>query len=211
MKTANELRDQRIEVLEQLSELMPLDVSTARKVKMLVLSGATVLVEGEDVLNTLLVEPLPEGNLTLNWNNDNAPFQPQEGRLGGLFDLKSGAFKELQTKNDTLATGLMDIFNTIHGAGFAKDGSTGRDLFIGTDALSLEVDPDILQDPNLLQVASRPDEPGNNDIIQDMITAMGENQAQLDEEILLKCMRIWFQNSANHSKIPTRTRRSKVT
>ena len=181
LKTANELRDQRIEVLEQLSELMPLDVSTAESGKMLVLSGATVLVEGEDVLNSILVEPLPEGDLTLNWNNDNAPFQPQEGRLGGLFDLKTGALREVQTKNETLAKGLMDIFNTIHGAGFAKDGSTGRALFVGTDAASLKVDPEILQNPTLLQVASRPDEPGNNDIIQDMITAMGENQAQLDD------------------------------
>jgi len=181
LKTANELRDQRIEVLEQLSELMPLDVSTAESGKMLVLSGATVLVEGEDVLNSILVEPLPEGDLTLNWNNDNAPFQPQEGRLGGLFDLKSGALREVQTKNETLAKGLIDIFNTIHGAGFAKDGSTGRALFVGTDAASLKVDPEILQNPTLLQVASRPDEPGNNDIIQDMITAMGENQAQLDD------------------------------
>ena len=181
LKTANELRDQRIEVLEELSELMPLDVTTAENGETLVLSGATVLVEGEDVLNSILVNTLPEGNLTLSWNNDKAPFQPQEGRIGGLFDLKAGALKELQTKNDTLAKGLIEIFNTIHGEGFAKDGSTGRALFIGTDASSLGVDPDILQNPTLLQIASRPDEPGNNDIIQNMIAAMGENQAQLDD------------------------------
>jgi len=180
LKTANELRDQRVEILEQLGTLMPLEISTAENGKMLVQSGATILIEGENVLNTLLIEPLPEGGLILNWNNDETPFKPQEGRFGGLFDLKSGALNELQVQNDTLARGLMEIFNGIHSKGFAKDGSTGRNLFIGTDAVSLEVDPAILQDPNLLQASSRPDEAGNNEIIQKMITAMSDKQAQLD-------------------------------
>ena len=80
LKTANELRDQRVEVLNSLA-LMPLEVSTAESGKMLVQSGATILIEGEDVLNTLLIEPLPEGESDAQL----------EQRRDSFFNLRRGA------------------------------------------------------------------------------------------------------------------------
>ncbi len=180
LKTANELRDQRVEVLEQLSTLMPLEVSTAESGKMLVQSGATILIEGEDVLNTLLIEPCPKGSDTQLEQRRNSFKNLRKGDWEGSLISNPAPSTNFKCRMTPLATGLMEIFNGIHSNGFAKDGSTGRALFIGTDAASIEVDPAILQDPNLLQASSRPDEAGNNEIIQKMITAMNDKQAQLD-------------------------------
>ena len=176
---ANDLRDQRVELLEKLSEKLSINVSTQEDGRLLLRHQATVLVSGEDLVNTIAFETNDNNEITLSWTNDANAFNPAEGRLGGLADLKSGVLSDTRFETNDLANGLMSLLNGAHEAGFAADGSTGRALFTGEDAAGIEVNTAILNNPSLLQVASRPDEPGNNENIRAMIQALNTPSAAL--------------------------------
>lgn len=176
---ANDLRDQRVELLEKLSEKLSINVSTQEDGRLLLRHQATVLVSGEDLVNTIAFETNDNNEITLSWTNDANAFNPAEGRLGGLADLKSGVLSDTRFETNDLANGLMSLLNEAHEAGFAADGSTGRALFTGEDAAGIEVNTAILNNPSLLQVASRPDEPGNNENIRAMIQALNTPSAAL--------------------------------
>jgi len=176
---ANDLRDQRVELLEKLSEKLSINVSTQEDGRLLLRHQATVLVSGEDLVNTIAFETNDNNEIILSWTNDANAFNPTEGRLGGLANLKSGVLSDTRFETNDLANGLMSILNEAHEAGFATDGSTGRALFTGEDAAGIEVNTAILNNPSLLQVASRPDEPGNNENISAMIQALNTPSAAL--------------------------------
>jgi flagellar hook-associated protein 1 FlgK len=178
-QSANDLRDQRVELLEKLSEKLSIDVSTQDNGRLLLQHKATVLVSGEDLVNTIAFEANEDNQITLSWSNDANGFTPTEGRLGGLIQLKSGMLSETKLETDDLANGLMTILNEAHEAGYAMDGSTGRALFTGEDAASIEVNEAIFKNPSLLQVASRPNEPGNNENVNAMIQALNTPSVSL--------------------------------
>jgi len=178
-QSANDLRDQRVELLEKLSEKLSIDVSTQDNGRLLLQHKATVLVSGEDLVNTIAFEANEDNQITLSWTNDANGFTPTEGRLGGLIQLKSGMLSETKLETDDLANGLMTILNEAHEAGYAMDGSTGRALFTGEDAASIEVNEAIFKNPSLLQVASRPNEPGNNENVNAMIQALNTPSVSL--------------------------------
>jgi flagellar hook-associated protein 1 FlgK len=81
------------------------------------------------------------------------------GELGGLLAARDGALKTALNSLDTLAFDLSNAMNSVHSAGYALDGSTGRELFtVGSSssgaATAMQVNSALVADPSLLAAAS---------------------------------------------------------
>lgn len=98
---------------------------------------------------------------------------PPGGELGGLLSARDGALKKASTDVDQLAFEFAGLVNAASSAGFALDGSTGRQLFNGVTtaagaARTISLDAAIAGDPNLFPAGST-NAPGDSGALQNMI------------------------------------------
>lgn len=134
--SANDLRDQRDQALDELSQLIggSLIEDTGGQIRVTVGSGLT-LVDGTTAVSLSAQDDLAGVELSLGGN----PVTPGGGRLAGLLNSRNspdGFVKGFQLQLDTLAKTLADEVNAVHAAGFGLDGTDGRDLFEFTTAPS---------------------------------------------------------------------------
>jgi flagellar hook-associated protein 1 FlgK len=127
-----------------------------------------------------------QGGLTLTWQTGGEAFSPSEGRLGGILSLRDDVLTNFRSEINVMAGEMIQTFNQIHAGGFAMDGSTGRDLFVGQDASSIQINPDILKNPDLLQVSSRQGEAGNNENVSLLIDEMRSPRAGLNQRTFIE-------------------------
>lgn len=85
-----------------------------------------------------------------------------------------------------MAGEMIQTFNQIHAQGFAMDGTTGRNLFVGQDASDIQVNSDILENPELLQASSRRGEAGNNENVALLIEEMRSPRAGLNQRTFIE-------------------------
>lgn len=131
----NDLMDKRDGVVDQLAAL------TGGIVRQGDMGAVNVYVSNRPlVLNTDY--STMEANLTLpagaKWTIDGDTVNTG-GRLGALVDLVNNTLPSLRADLDAFATGLRDVINTAHQAGFDQDGAAGQAFFTGNDAGDLVV------------------------------------------------------------------------
>src|SRR5450432_807277 len=129
------------------------------------------------------------------------------GEVGGYLAARDGAMKTAITSLDQFAFGLATSLNTVHAAGYAPDGTTGRSLFTipATDtgaASQMTVNPSILADPRLLAAATTlPATTGDNRNILAMIATESHPLASGSDPISsLQLIVTGFGNSAEQAK-----------
>ncbi len=139
--TANDYRDQRELLLNELSNLIDIDTfeNTAGGVTVSVGSGQP-LVEGTFGYG-LSTEMNAFGHLNVTWvdavNNEvDITDSITGGRIKGLLDVRDLDIRNHMNRLDTLAQSIMDQVNSLHAAGYGLDGSTGNDYFVGEAAAS---------------------------------------------------------------------------
>jgi flagellar hook-associated protein 1 FlgK len=109
------------------------------------------------------------------------PVSAMAGEVGGFVAARDGAMKTAITSLDQFAFDLGTSLNTIHAAGYAMDGTTGRALFtlpaVASGAASqISVNAAVVADPRLLAAATTlPAASGDNRNILAMIAT--ETQA----------------------------------
>jgi flagellar hook-associated protein 1 FlgK len=158
--SANDYRDQREQVLKELSELI--DISSFEDANGAVtVSVATglPLVTAEDYWQ-LSTEPNVTGIEEVVWvdadgNTTNINAAISGGKLKGLIEVRDFIIPDYMTRLDTLAGAILTDVNLLHQAGFDLNGTAGEVFFVGTGtAADLEVNPNILGDLNLIAAAS---------------------------------------------------------
>ncbi|HEY3329111.1 MAG TPA: flagellar hook-associated protein FlgK [Capsulimonadaceae bacterium] len=134
----NTLLDQRDVALDNLSKLANIKTSAQPDGSVNVSIGGTQIVSGSTTNTVTLASLTANGDL-------------KDGSLAGdasaLTDLA-----DYQTKMDDLANEIMGQVNAVHKTGAGLDGTTGLDLFTGTDARTMSVNSVIVADPNKLAV-----------------------------------------------------------
>ena len=179
--TANDLRDQRVNTLESLSELIPIDVNSDANGRLQINVNGVPVIDGETVVSRLSAEAQQDGAPAIFWQPDGQAFAPSEGRLGGIQDVRNTTLLEMRDQINAIAEDLIQTMNQSHFQGFALDDSTGRDLFIGQNASDIQLNQDLKDHPEWLQVSSRQGETGNNETISNMINEMQASRAGLGE------------------------------
>jgi flagellar hook-associated protein 1 FlgK len=85
------------------------------------------------------------------------------GNLRGWLEVRDVVIADYQNRLDTLAQTLINEVNTLHLTGFALDGSAGEVFFNGTAAADIDVNANIVGNPDLVAAASDPTRvPGDN-------------------------------------------------
>ncbi|GAB3681675.1 flagellar hook-associated protein FlgK [Angustibacter aerolatus] len=140
---ANELTDQRDQLVLQLSELVgatsrvredgTADVSVGGST--LVSSGRVtqLSVSGAGVLGDVATSPVQ-----LTWADGSAA-QVSGGQAGGMLSSLNSTYPKAAAGYDAVAAGLISSVNALHSTGKDLDGTTGVDFFSGTDATDIAV------------------------------------------------------------------------
>ena len=120
---ANNLRDQRDQLIAELAELAHVEM-VPRDHGVLDVSVAGLPVVSGVIALEVSVDLQSDGSLALHISGNDVPNLPvQGGRMGGLFSLKNDLLKDIQSELDNLATGLVRQINKYHVQGVGTDGS----------------------------------------------------------------------------------------
>ena len=176
---SNDLRDRRQAQLEQLAELV--DFTTTEDTSSGALSmfvGGVEVIRADKKIDSLTTLTDANGGIQVQTTSGALP-TISTGSIKGIIDSRDGELATIQSQIDTLAGTLITVFNTIHGAGTALDGTTtGQPFFTGTKASDIQVSAALKADPNLLQASANGD-PGNNEIVLALATLGQTPQAAL--------------------------------
>jgi flagellar hook-associated protein 1 FlgK len=162
---ANDLLDQREQLLEQLSQIVPATVLTRADGTINVLIGGTDLVNNV-YTRQVSIQTDANGHAQPIWA-DGSAFAPPSGALKALVDVRDKDLAGYQAQLNALAQGVADATNALHERGVDAYGNLGQALFTyqpANPAGTLTVSQAIAADPRLLAVATSPGAPGDGSV-----------------------------------------------
>lgn len=159
VQPSNDLLDERDSLVDRLSQLANVTVTTGTGGWLTIKTGTKTLLTGGTPTTINSVSDFVDSGTGVD--------QLTSGQLKGLVDLStkiSGAGGYIERLNG-VAAALMSSVDTLHAAGYALGSSTpsGQRFFSGTDASSIAVNSALAADPLLIAASSQPGEPGNGD------------------------------------------------
>ncbi len=198
---ANDLRDQRDQVLKKLGSLMDLGVHKDHRGDFSVdIKGVGPLVTGSQA-EKLMVERSPaddqgkgEGAYSLRTTaraGGDITHQLKGGKIGALLETRDKTLTAVLSKLDDLAYNLSQSVNEVHNQGFTRSGLQGVDFFAAPMAREraaefFDLSEEVKSNVDHIATAAVPDAPGDNRIalaisgLQHM-KVMHEGKSTLDE------------------------------
>ena len=158
---ANDLRDARDLLTDELSGLI--DVQTVEKDNgaTIVYMGAMILVDGSDSFDvgtkTQNKNGVPISSLI--WEGSKYVLRNDHGQLAGLMQSRDVIIPDYISQLNELSRSLVEQVNSLHSTGYAADGTTGTNFFDPnfTDALNIRINRAVRDNVNLIASASTPD------------------------------------------------------
>ena len=186
---ANDLRDRRDVLLDQLSGLGQISYSETANHAVTVYLGSHELVSPSSYQAVQAVNdtnPANAGMQKLVFATDGTDVTSNSGQLRGLLDARDTAIPDVQAKLDTLASDLITKVNAIHSAGYDLNGNTGVAFLTGTNAQDIALNSVIAADPSKVAASTVAGAVGNASnalAIADLQTSAsaGLNGATLDQ------------------------------
>ena len=156
---ANDYRDQREQLLMELSELIDINTfeNTDGAVSVLINNGRPLVSVSQ--FWQLSTETIGAGLQEVVWVHDtgittNVHADISSGRLKGLIEARDIIILDYKSRLDMLAGVLRADLNLLHQGGFDLNGIAGEEFFVGTGtAADLEVNPNIVADLDLIAAA----------------------------------------------------------
>jgi flagellar hook-associated protein 1 FlgK len=150
--TANDLRDQRDKLVDQLSELTQVNVSEEKNgAYTVIISGGIALVQGEHATD-LTVEhgknvPYGYDTTKVTTMNGTVNVSFKNGSIASLMDLRDTTINGYLGDLDAMAQSLLQDFNAQHKAGFDSNGAPGENFF-GEAAVDYETYDPTVESPS---------------------------------------------------------------
>jgi flagellar hook-associated protein 1 FlgK len=156
---ANDLKDKRDQLIDQLSKIVNINVQESGTGAISVqINGVNLFTSsGNKVADTLAVNlNVVTGVYDMEWQAASLPLNYidlQGGELKGLLEARgygtpplgtpplTGIIPGMRSDLDLLASRLLTELNLVHSGGYGLDGSTGNNFFSGTDAADIAIDP----------------------------------------------------------------------
>ena len=161
-QNANDLRDRRDLLLDQLSSLGQITYNEQADKTVSVYLGNHELVTGTTVRVVSAVQDITNPGMNkLIFATDNANVTTTTGELRGVLDARDTALPGLISKLDTLASELIGAVNGIHQTGYGLDQATGLAFFTGSDAQSIALNPLLAASPRSIAAAAAANAPGD--------------------------------------------------
>ncbi|UCD94150.1 MAG: flagellar hook-associated protein FlgK, partial [Candidatus Zixiibacteriota bacterium] len=164
-ENANDLRDKRDHLIDQLSELIDINVAEQKNGTATVYVGALAIVEGTSSfkIGTHKIRVGAAAVSEIVWEGTTKTLKVYDGQLRGLLDTRDTVIPNYMQALDDLAKALITNINSLHQAGFGLDGSTGWNFFgtLDMSAAGIKVSDEIQNDINRI-AASQSGEVGDN-------------------------------------------------
>lgn len=133
--TANDLRDRRNYLIDELTGLAKIQVVIGDSVN-ISLEGR-MLVEGSRYEQVKMVpDTTNNGFVRLVWESDNGSLEISGGRINSMFESRDVLVKGFWDKLNQFVIGVVEEVNAIHRTGFGLDGTTNRNFFVNAKDLS---------------------------------------------------------------------------
>jgi flagellar hook-associated protein 1 FlgK len=162
---ANDLRDRRDLLLDQLSEYAQVSYSEQPDRTVSIYLGNHELVTGNTARDVqAIADPANPGMNKLVFKVDSADVTTTTGELRGLLDGRDTALPLLLNKLDQLTVSLIASVNAVHSVGFGLDGSTGLAFFSGTGASDVAINAVLSGTPAKIAGAGAAGLPGDGSI-----------------------------------------------
>ena len=140
---ANDLRDQRDLLIDQLSSLVDVNTHETTDGTMLVAMGGMVLVDGGDQLKLGVQSVNDKGVSThkLVWEGTTVQLTNINGQLSGLMESRDQVIPNYVEELNKLSRALVEKVNALHVTGYAPDGTAGVEFFDPnmTDAATIRI------------------------------------------------------------------------
>lgn len=157
----NDLLDRRDELLLELSELVDITVViTDSKMANVSIGGLSIVSGPQATMLRAEPDPANQDMVTVRWGNTNRAVLPQNGRLAGVLEARDELVADYLNSLNELAATLVNEFNAVHSAGYALDGSTGVNFFVGNSADTIDLAQDIYDSLSKIAAAAT-DAPGD--------------------------------------------------
>jgi flagellar hook-associated protein 1 FlgK len=161
----NDLLDQREQLLEQLSQIVPVNTITRADGTMSVLIGGTDLVSNVFSRN-VSTQTDANGHAQPVWDDGSSLSLPS-GSLKALLQVRDTDLAGYQGQLNALAQGIADATNALQTRGVDATGAGGQALFTynaANVAGTLGINTAIAADPRLIAAASSPSSPGDGSV-----------------------------------------------
>jgi len=168
---ASVLRDQRDELVKQLSSMADVKVTDDSSGYTVSLSNGQPLVSGKTA-GQLSTGTDSNGNTTLSLKFSTSEFSLDPsagGQLGALYDYETGTLKQMSDSVQGMAEAVANLFNDQLAKGYDLNGNNGKPLFnfdLSNPAGMLQVND---LSPEELALSGDPTEPGNGDNLKALI------------------------------------------
>ena len=159
----SDLLDQRDSVIDSLSKLVNINVTTDSSNGVMVSIGGTLAVD-KNMVNEFQLKEV-NGNLSLTTGTDSFSTNVTGGELFAIKEIYSKTIPSYLTQINDVMVSLSDSVNQLHATGFtnATPTQTGLNFFDGYNEGILTINQDIVRDPNKIAL-SKDGTSGNGDI-----------------------------------------------
>jgi len=178
--SANDLRDQRDQLLSEIAQLAKVDVAERGDGTVdIILSGRTVVVRGE--VQELDLSRDQAGHIRISTGNKHHPFELGDGRIAGMIAARDEKILGAREGLDRVTAELIRRLNAIHVEGQTAGGG-GLLFFTGEDAASIAVNQELLDNP-LMVALSRSGLSGDTDVAREIAGLGLENPVDGEETL----------------------------
>ena len=127
---ANDLRDKRDLLADQLSEIVQVSVSENEYGALRVSIGGRALVNESQAFGISAVpNPSNNGYADLQWDSDGSAVLVQSGEIRGMLDSRDNIIPDYRSQLDEMARTLVVEMNSVHSAGYGLDDDVGGTNF----------------------------------------------------------------------------------
>ena len=181
--TANDLRDNRDELVRQLSNLVNISTTETESGAVTIgVAGGRLLVAGSNSNQLTVSSQPPYGYKDVFYGTTDITSDVTGGELAGHLQVRDTYVPAYKNDLDTLAAQITTDVNALHVNGYGMNNLIGYNFFtpwagpgVTGAATAFSVDPAIAADVNRIATSTAINQPGNNDLatdIADLATAL---------------------------------------
>jgi flagellar hook-associated protein 1 len=162
-QNANDLRDQRDQVLDELSQVAKVSYSETTDGAVNVFVGSRALVQ-RNMAEHLTTSMNAEGYSDVVWADNLSAASITDGKIYGLMQARDVELPRFIGDLNNLASQIITQVNNLHRAGFGLDNSTGINFFTGTSAADMAVNGVLKTNPQAIAASAAANSPGDNSV-----------------------------------------------
>ena len=176
---ANDLRDQRDLLIDELSKLVDIDTYENGNGAISILAGGKLLVGENTKRQISLTVDENNNSLKVIWSEELDQFEMKGGHLKAALSSINEVINNFENDLNDMITTLANRFNEVHKQGFDLNRDGGLDFFVSSDGepiniRNLTINKDILNDPTLLALSKDADLDGDNSNLNDLLAIKDE-------------------------------------